>query len=79
MSVPMNDITNKKTDPEWAREKQITAPFGLTHTILYNLRRDGKIRTVSLRAEGKQYGARLFNVASVRKYLANQETMEVKP
>lgn len=72
-------ITNNKTDPEWAREKQITAQFGLTHTILYNLRREGKIRTVSLRGEGKQYGARLFNVASVREFLANQEAMEVKP
>lgn len=68
-----------RQEAEWAREKQITAQFGLTHTILYNLRREGKIRTLSLRGEGKQYGARLFNVASVREYLANQETMEVKP
>jgi hypothetical protein len=72
-------ITQLKQEVEWAREKQITAQFGLTHTILYNLRREGKIRTLSLRAEGKQYGARLFNVASVRDYLANQEAKEVKP
>ena len=80
-SVPMNakHYSQVRQEVEWAREKQITAQFGLTHTILYNLRREGKIRTLSLRGEGKQYGARLFNVASVREYLANQEAMEVKP
>lgn len=68
-------ITQTQPEPEWAREKQITAQFGLTHTILYNLRREGYIRTVSLRGKGKKYGARLFNVASVRAYLANQEAI----
>lgn len=72
-------ITQSKQEVEWAREKQITAQFALTHSILYHLRKEGKIRTLSLRGEGKQYGARLFNVASVREYLANQEAMEVKP
>ena len=73
MSAKHLNLTSQKV--EWAREKQITAQFGLSHTILYNLRREGKIRTVSLRGEGKQYGARLFNVASVREYLAKQEAM----
>lgn len=66
-------------EAEWAREKQITAQFGLTHMILYTLRREGKIRTLSLRGEGKQYGARLYNVDSIRQYLAEQEAKEVKP
>ena len=61
-------------EAEWAREKQITAQFGLTHMILYSLRKEGKIRTVSLRGDGKKYGARLFHVGSVRSYLANQES-----
>lgn len=74
-----NHTTKTKPEAEWAREKQITAHFGLSHTILYNLRIGREIRTVSLRGEGKQYGARLFNVASVREYLARQEAMEVKP
>ena len=68
-------ITETQPEPEWAREKQITAQFGLTHTILYNLRREGYIRTVSLRGKGKKYGARLYNLASIRSYLANQEAM----
>ena len=73
----MNDNA-KHNKAEWAREKQITTQFGLTHTILYRLRREGRIRTLSLRDEGKRYGARLFNVASVREYLATQEAKEVR-
>lgn len=75
MNASHNAIT--KQESEWAREKQITAQFGLTHTILYTLRREEKIRSVSLRAEGKKYGARLYHVASIRQYLASMEEKEV--
>lgn len=75
-AIPTN---RSKQDAEWAREKQITAQFGLTHMILYTLRREGKIRTLSLRSEGKQYGARLYNVSSIRRYLTEQEAKEAKP
>jgi hypothetical protein len=44
--------------------------------ILFSLRKAGKIRTVSLKGEGKRYGARLFNIASIEEYLANQESLE---
>jgi hypothetical protein len=64
------------TPIEWAREKQITARYGLTHMILFSLRKAGRIRTVSLKAEGKNYGARLYNVASIEQYLASQEELE---
>lgn len=69
--------TKSKLEAEWAREKQITAQFGLTHTILYTLRKEEKIRSVSLRAEGKKYGARLYNVKSIRQFLAGLEDKEV--
>lgn len=69
--------TKTKQEPEWAREKHITAQFGLSHMILYTLRREEKIRSVSLRAEGKKYGARLYNVESIRQYLAELEAKEV--
>ena len=71
--------TNSEPEAELAREKYITAKFGLSHMILYNLRLENKIRSVSLRGEGKRYGARLYNVASIREYLAQQEAKEVKP
>jgi hypothetical protein len=66
-------------DVEWAREKQITAQFGLTHMILYTLRKEGKIRSVSLRSDGKKYGARVYSVPSIRSYLEEQEAKEVQP
>jgi DNA-binding Xre family transcriptional regulator len=70
--------TKTKQEPEWAREKEITARFGLTHNILYSLRREGKIRSVSLREEGKKYGARLYHVESICQFLASMEAREVK-
>jgi hypothetical protein len=78
-SVPMNakHNTHSKSEAEWAREKYITAKFGLTHTILYNLRLENKIRSVSLRGEGKKYGARLYHVGSIREYLAGQEAASI--
>jgi uncharacterized DUF497 family protein len=73
----MNATNHTKLEAEWAREKEITARFGLTHTILYTLRNEKKIRSVSLRAQGKKYGARLYNVKSIRNYLAGMEEKEV--
>lgn len=61
---------------DWAREKQITARYGLSHMILFSLRKAGKIRSVSLKGEGKKYGARLYNVASIEAFLAGQEALE---
>ena len=63
---------------EWMREREITAQFGLTHMILFNLRKAGEIRSMSLRAEGAKYGARLFHVGSVREYLARQEARDIQ-
>jgi hypothetical protein len=64
-------------EPEWAREKEINARFGLTHTILYNLRKRGAIRSVSLRGDDAKYGARLFHVGSIREYIEMQESKEI--
>ncbi len=72
MVLQMKDHTKTK----WAREKQITERYGLSHMILFNLRKAGKIRSVSLKDEGKRYGARLFNIASIEEYLASQEAAE---
>lgn len=44
--------------------------------ILFNLRKAGKIRSVSLKGDGKKYGARLYNVASIEAFLARQEDLE---
>lgn len=69
-------VKTPQTPKQWAREKQITEQYGLTHMILYDLRIARKIRTVSLKQEGKKYGARLYNIASIEDFLASQEALE---
>lgn len=63
---------------EWADEKTVTATRGITHTPLYNLRKRGEIRSVSLKLEGQKYGKRLYNLASIDAFLARQEARELR-
>jgi hypothetical protein len=67
---------NKHNEPEWADEKYITRMFGITHMPLYTLRKAGKVRSVSLRLEGRNYGKRLYHIGSIREFLAVQEARE---
>jgi hypothetical protein len=46
--------------------------FGLSRTFLYRLAAQGKIRTASLRENGKRHGKRLFEAASIREFLASR-------
>lgn len=62
--------------PEWADEKIVTQLFGLTHTPLFNLRKAGKIRSISTAVDGAKYGKRLFHVQSIRDFLEAQEQSE---
>jgi|GEM_PF-1071029 len=62
-----------KTEPEWGDEKTITRIFGLTHTPLFNLRKAGKIRSVSTAYGSATYGKRLYLLQSVRDFLEAQE------
>ena len=63
-------------DPEWADEKFVTRNFGVTHTPLFNLRKSGKIRSLSLKSDGATYGKRLFHIPSLREFLAKCEAAE---
>ena len=65
-----------KTEPEWGDEKVIFRCFGLTRTPLFNLRKAGKIRSVSTAHGGATYGKRLFHIQSVRDFLEAQEIAE---
>lgn len=63
-------------DPEWADEKFVTRIFGITHTPLFNLRKAGRIRSLSLKGEGATYGKRLYHIPSLREFLASCEASE---
>jgi hypothetical protein len=72
---PQNQAAS--TEPEWGDEKVIFRCFGLTRTPLFNLRKAGKIRSVSTAHGGATYGKRLFHVKSVRDFLEAQEINEM--
>jgi hypothetical protein len=67
-----------KPKPEWADEKFITRNYGITHTPLFNLRKSGAIRSLSLKEPGARYGKRLYHVPSVEAFLASCEGRELQ-
>jgi hypothetical protein len=71
----MRQLTEK---PEWADEKFITRNYGLTRTPIYNLRKQGFIRSVAVKAPGATYGKRLYHVPSVEAFLADCEERETQ-
>ncbi len=69
-------MLKNQVDPEWADEKFVTRTFGITHTPLFNLRKAGTIRSLSLKNEGATYGKRLYHIPSLRAFLATCEAAE---
>ncbi len=70
-------MAKPKHNIEWADEKTVTATRGITHTPLYNLRKSGVIRSVSLKQEGQKYGKRLYHLPSIDAFIASQEAREI--
>ena len=62
--------TETRLDPEFAGHKKIRELFDLSRTHLYRLSCEGHVRSVRLRERGKIRGRRLYDVQSVRHYLA---------
>lgn len=66
--------TNPAPDlAEWVREKQVFNQFGLGRSPLKRLRETGKLRFISLREPGMKQGTLLYNIESIRAYLATKE------
>lgn len=63
--------------PEFAGHAKMRDLFDLSRTHLYRLSSEGKIRSVSLRERGKTRGRRLYDVQSVRDFLAANIEVEV--
>lgn len=68
----------KTTCPEWADERFVTATRGITHTPLFNLRKAGKIRSLSLKVDGAKYGKRLYHIPTIDAFLASLEERDIK-
>ena len=73
-TAPLNEVAARTSwpDPEFVDCKGLEAGWGIKRSLAYSLLADGLIRGVSLRRRGQVRGKRLFDVASVRAYLASQ-------
>ena len=59
-------------DAEFVDAPGLQSLFSIKRSLAYSLLADGLIKGVSLRRCGRLRGKRLFDVASVRTYLASQ-------
>lgn len=66
-----NNQTHKPA-PKWADGKYIEAVFGINRVSLYRHLKLGHIVSASLKDPGCERGKRLFEVASVEKFLASR-------
>lgn len=55
--------------PRYLRDKGAVAMFGIGRTKLYNLAKQGKIKSITLQEEGTSRGTRLFCVKSIEHYI----------
>ena len=63
-------------DAEFVDAPGLQSLFSIKRSLAYSLLADGLIKGVSLRRRGQLRGKRLFEVASVRAYLASQMETE---
>ena len=55
--------------PEYLRPAEASRVYSLSRSKLYELIKNGKIASVSLREEGQTKATRLLSVASLRRFL----------
>jgi hypothetical protein len=62
----------------WITVRQATSRFPLGRTSIYELIREGRIRSLLLRKRGNVSGKRLLNSASIEAYIASYATPSVR-
>lgn len=55
--------------PEYGDHRTCRTLFGFSRSSLYELIKEGKIRSISVRKKGNTRGRRLFDLESIRAYL----------
>lgn len=58
---------------EWIRPASVPPFCGIGRSVLFELIRDGVIKSVMLRRKGASKGSRLISVASLRSYINGME------
>jgi len=64
-------------EPEWGDVRDVQRQFGIRETHLYQLMKEGRIKSVLIKGRGRSRGKRLINFASVRRLLAEAQEKEV--
>jgi len=59
--------------PEWLRPGDVRLRYGIGRSLLYELMREGKIKSVCLRREGRATGIRLVSAISIAAYISSHE------
>jgi hypothetical protein len=59
-------------EQEWGGVQDVQKQFGIKETHLYQLMKEGRIKSVLIRGRGKTRGKRLINFASVRAMLSSE-------
>lgn len=73
---PQRGQPPKRLRPEFGDVIAVRDVFGLRETLAYRLLAEGKITGIVIRAKGKTRGKRLFDFASIRRYLASLKSSE---
>jgi hypothetical protein len=58
---------------EWADVRGVEKLFGIKETSLYQLIREGKVRSILIKKQGKARGKRLVSLDSIRQLLSSME------
>ena len=63
-------------DPEYVDVSAVYYGWGIKKSLVYQLLKEGRIQSVSLRRDDGKSGKRLINVASLRAFLKSQEAKQ---
>ena len=59
--------------PEYGDARDVQRIFGIKETLCYHLFRKGKIKGLLIPGTGRSGGKRLFDFASIRRFIASKE------
>lgn len=65
----MNPNIFVTSPPEWLRVKDACRLASISRSVLYELMRDGIVKSVSLRRRGNSRGSRRVNAESLREFM----------
>lgn len=68
-TAPVQAGDSRQALPEFGRTADVQRLFGIKRGSLYNLLRDGKVRSVLQRVRGQRSGVRLFYLPGIREML----------